>query len=194
MKFELSQAIEVLRATPGVLRAMLSGLSEPWIRNDYGDGTFSPFDVVGHLIHGEKTDWMVRLRIILEHGEARPFDPYDRYAQFEASRGRTLAQLLDEFERLRRENLAELRAIALGRQQLAKRGTHPRLGSVTAENLLATWVAHDLNHIAQIAKCAATQYEQAVGPWREYLGILKTPVTRMDEDGRRRVAAAQAAR
>jgi hypothetical protein len=157
MKFDVTQAIEVLQATPQVLRSLLGGLSEPWVRNNYGEGTFSPFDVVGHLIHGEKTDWMVRLRIILEHGEARPFDPYDRYAQFEESRGKSRAQLLDEFDRLRRANLAALSELRLRPEKLALRGTHPALGSVTAENLLATWVAHDLSHIAQIARCMATR-------------------------------------
>jgi hypothetical protein len=183
----------VLQRTPHVLRAMLSGLSGAWTHSNYGEDTFSPYDVLGHLIHGEKTDWIARLRIILQHGPARPFDRYDRYAQFEASRGKTVADLLDEFERLRDGNLKTLLGLRLTPQQFALRGTHPMLGEVTLGNLLATWVAHDMNHVAQIAKCIATQYADAVGPWREYLGILKTPVTRMDVDGAARRRAAVAA-
>ena len=187
-----SDIVGILARTPRVLRAMLSGLPREWTHSNYGEDTFSPFDVVGHLIHGEKEDWIARTRIILEHGPSRPFDKYDRYAQFEASRGKTLDQLLEEFERLRAANLQTLAAMKLTPDKFALRGTHPSLGEVTLGNLLATWVAHDFNHIAQIAKCMATQYEDAVGPWREYLGILKTPITRMDAEGaaRRRAAVA----
>ncbi len=194
MKYELSQAVEVLERTPRVLREMLSGLNGAWTHSNYGEDTFSPFDVLGHLIHGEKADWIARTRIILEHGPARPFDRYDRYAQFEASRGKTVDDLLDEFERLRAANLKALADLRLTPPQLALKGTHPSLGAVTLGNLLATWVAHDMNHVAQIAKCMATQYAEAVGPWREYLGVLKTPVTRMDPQGaaRRRAAAGSA--
>jgi hypothetical protein len=190
MKFDLSEAMDVLERTPVVLRAMLSGLSNGWIHGNYGADTFSPFDVVGHLITGEKTDWMARTRLILEHGSSRPFTKYDRYAQFEESSGKALSQLLDEFERLRKTNLSALRELHLTPQDLARRGMHPALGEVTLEQLLATWVAHDLNHVAQIAKAMATQYEQAVGPWREYLGILKSPVTPMDAAGAARRRAA----
>jgi len=183
MRFELRESVELLQRTPAVLRALLSGLSDPWHHNNYGDDTFSPFDVVGHLIHGEKTDWIPRARIILGYGPARPFDPYDRYAQFEESRGKSLAQLLNEFERLRTANLQALRDLRLTPALLARRGTHPALGEVTLEQLLATWVAHDLNHIAQIAKCLATQYADAVGPWRDYIGVLRSPPTKMDAEG-----------
>ncbi len=193
MTYDLDHALEILQRTPRVLRTWLEGLSREWTHTDYGEGTFTPFDVIGHLIHGENADWIVRARIILEHGPARPFDSYDRYAQFEESRGKTLSQLLDEFERLRSDNIAALRAMSPTAEQLAARGTHPRLGEVTLANLLATWVAHDLNHIAQIAKCMATQYDAAVGPWRQYLTILRTPVTAMDEDGQRRAKAARGA-
>lgn len=191
MKFEVSQAIEILQRTPHVLRAMLSGLSDVWIYNNYGDDTFSPFDVVGHLIHGEKCDWIARTRIILEQGTSRPFDKYDRYAMFEESRGKSLDELLSEFEQLRTANLATLAELKITPEKLALCGTHQALGEVTLEQLLATWVAHDLNHIAQIARCMATQYAEAVGPWRQYLGILKTPITKMDAEGadRRRTAA-----
>lgn len=183
MRYDVSSAIPVLERTPAVLRALLGGLGAEWTHGNYGADTFNPFDVVGHLITGEQTDWMVRARIILEHGTSRPFDKYDRYAQFEASRGKTLGQLMDEFERLRRANLAALRDLNLTPADLDRRGMHPALGEVTLGNLLATWVAHDLNHLAQIAKAMATQYDDAVGPWKEYLGILKSPVTRMDADG-----------
>ncbi len=172
MQFHLPQALEILSRTPQVLRAMLAGLSDPWVMSNYGDKTFSPFDVVGHLIHGERTDWMPRARIILELGESKPFEPFDRYAMYEASRGKTIAELLDTFESLREKNLADLRAFRLSPDQLALRGAHPALGPVTLAQLLATWVAHDLNHIHQFAKSMAYQYRNAVGPWREYLTIL----------------------
>ena len=191
MKFILDEAIEVLERTPATLRAMLVGLSDGWIHGTYGEDTFSPFDVIGHLIAGEKTDWMVRARLILEHGVSRAFAKYDRYAQFEESRGKTLGALLNEFEELRRANLVALRGLKLTSSDLSLRGTHPALGDVTLEQLLATWVAHDMNHVAQIAKGIAAQYEREVGPWREYLGVLKSPVTKMDAEGaaRRRAAA-----
>lgn len=189
MEFELREAVAVLERTPGVLRAMLAGLDRTWTHSNYGEDTFSPFDVVGHLIYGEQSDWMGRVRMILEHGESRVFDPFDRYAQFEESRGKTLDDLLDEFERLRTANLKTLSSMALSENDFQKKGRHPALGTVTLGNLLATWVAHDLNHIAQIAKCMATQYQEAVGPWREYLGVLRTPITRMDADGATRRAA-----
>ena len=193
MKFDLDQAIEVLERTPTVLRAMLMGLSDGWIHGNYGADTFSPFDVVGHLITGEKTDWMIRARLILEKGPSQPFAKYDRYAQFEESRGKSLTQLLDEFERTRKANVAALRNLRLTPRELATRGMHSALGEVTLEQLLAAWVAHDLNHLAQTAKAMATQYEEAVGPWRQYLGILRSPVTRMDADGAARRRAALSA-
>lgn len=189
----IAHAAEILERTPRILKTWLAGLGPHWTGCDYGPDTFTPYDVVGHLIHGEKADWLVRARIILEHGPARPFDKYDRYAQFEESRGKSLEHLLDEFDQLRAANLAALRALNLTPAQLDLRGTHPALGEVTLENLLATWVAHDLNHLAQIAKCMATQYNAAVGPWREYLGILKTPVTRMTPEGAERARRARAA-
>ncbi len=192
MKYNLDQAVEILRRTPEVLRAMLAGLGDAWIHSNYGKDTFSPFDVVGHLITGEKTDWLARTRIILEHGTARPFDKYDRYAQFEASRGKSLHQLLDEFEQLRKANIAALMQLNPTPEQLAKKGMHPALGEVTLEQLLATWVAHDLNHIAQIARCMATQCADAVGPWKAYLSVLNMPVSRMDADGAARRKAAMA--
>ncbi len=172
MRFQLDHAIEILARTPAVVRAMLSGLSAPWIRNNYGAETWSPFDVVGHLIHGEKTDWIPRAQIIIDFGPAKIFEPFDRYAQYEASKGKGIVRLLDEFESLRRENLNELRAMNLTEAQLEQEGMHPALGRVTLRQLIATWVVHDLNHIHQIAKSMAHQYRDEVGAWREYLTIL----------------------
>ena len=165
-------AIAVLERTPAALLVLLSGLDESWTHSNYGPDTFSPFDVVGHLIHGERTDWIPRLRILLERGESRPFDPFDRFAQVEASRGKSMEDLLDEFARLRAENLEILRSLHLTPQDLARTGTHPELGRVTASELLATWVVHDLNHLKQIAWAMAHQLRDDVGSWREYLPIL----------------------
>lgn len=171
----LPEAIEVLERTPSAVSALLSGLGESWTHRNYGEATFSPFDVVGHLIQGERTDWIPRLRILLEQGEERAFDPFDRFAQVEASRGKSMQALLDEFARLRAENVGILRALRLTDVQLARTGMHPALGRVTASELLATWVVHDLNHVKQIAKAMSHQYRDLVGPWREYLPILTRP-------------------
>lgn len=171
----LPEAIEILERTPRSIAALLSGLGESWTHRNYGEATFSPFDVVGHLIHGEKTDWIPRLRIILEQGEKRPFDPYDRFAQVGESRGKSMQELLDEFARLRAANLEILSSLRLTEDQLARTGMHPALGRVTAGELLATWVVHDLNHVKQIAKAMSHQYRDLVGPWREYLPILTRP-------------------
>ncbi|MFQ5491168.1 MAG: DinB family protein [Phycisphaerae bacterium] len=173
----VDDAVEVLRATPGVLRSMLAGLSEPWTSNNYGPETFSPFDVVGHLIHGERADWIPRSRIILEKGPAETFEPFDRYVMYEASKGKTLGELLDTFETLRAKNLEALAGFGLDARKLALEGTHPELGRVTLKNLLAMWVVHDLNHIHQIAKCMAYQYRDSVGPWRAYISFLPKEAT-----------------
>lgn len=196
MKFDIAQALQVLERTPVVLRSLLSGLDDAWIHGNYGENTFSPFDVLGHLITGERTDWMMRIRRILECGTTRPFDPYDRYAHFERSSGRDAAPLLEQFAQLRAANLAALRTLSLADADLARRGMHPSLGEVTLRNLLATWVAHDLNHLAQIAKAMAWQYREEVGPWHDYLGILRSPATTMSDDGaaRRRAAIDRARR
>jgi hypothetical protein len=172
MTFDLEQALEILQRTPAILQAWLGGLSEGWSRNNYGPDTFSPFDVVGHLLHGEETDWMTRARLILEQGEKQPFAPFDRYAMYETSKGKTMADLLQAFATLRQQNLAALRSLRLTPEQLDLRGQHPALGQVTLRQLLATWVVHDLNHLHQIAKAMAFQYQKEVGPWREYLSIL----------------------
>lgn len=170
--FDLARSIEVLQRTPAVLRVLLSGLSDFWTMNNYGPATFSPFDVVGHLIHAERTNWMTRARMILDQGEAFPFPPFDRYAMYEASKGQSMSDLLQTFATLRAKNLDDLRALNLTAQQLELRGTHPDFGPVTFAQLLATWVVHDLNHLHQIAKAMAFQYREAVGPWKEFLSIL----------------------
>jgi hypothetical protein len=172
MEFSLDATTAVLERTPGTLDAMLRGLPDAWTRSNEGGKTFSPFDVIGHLIHGEKTDWIPRARIILEHGESRPFDRYDRFAQERESAGRTLDQLLDEFAQLRRGNLATLRGWNLHGAAFERRGTHPILGTVTLGQLIATWAAHDLTHVHQIARCMAHQVRAAVGPWTKFLGVM----------------------
>jgi hypothetical protein len=172
--FRIESATQVLERTPGALRGMLSGLDLTWLNGNCGAETFSPFDVVGHLIHGEKTDWMPRLRLILEHGETVPFEPFDRFAQYAASQGRKIEELLAEFTRLRSANVVKLRAYRFTEAMLALRGKHPELGSVTVRELVATWVVHDLNHIRQIARTMAWQYRDEVGPWKEYLPVLST--------------------
>jgi hypothetical protein len=170
--FDLEEAIAILERTPAVLRAWLSGLPAGWIEADEGPDTWSPFDIVGHLIHGERTDWIPRLRILLEHGDDRAFDRFDRFAQFELTKGRTLDGLLDELAELRRANLEILRGLALGSEDLARSGRHPELGGVTLSELLATWAVHDLGHIAQIARVMAKRYGSDVGAWRAYLPVL----------------------
>ena len=170
--FDVERSIEVLQRTPAILRALLGGLSDFWAMNNYGPATFSPFDVVGHLIHAERSNWMTRARLILEHGEVSPFPPFDRYAMYEASKGQSLSDLLQTFASLRAKNLDDLRALNLTPQQLELRGTHPDFGPVTLKQLIATWVVHDLNHLHQIARAMAFQYREAVGPWREFLSIL----------------------
>ena len=175
MDLSAEETFEVLERTPGALRALLDGLSDPWLLASEGPETFSPKDVVGHLIHGEETDWVPRLRIILEHGEAKPFTPFDRFAFREKYAGWRVDRLLDRFALLRRENLGLLRGMRLDAAALAHTGTHPALGRVTLAQLLAAWVVHDLGHVKQVVRVMARQYTQAVGPWREYLTILDRP-------------------
>ena len=168
----LDEATAILARTPATLDALLRGLPDGWIHAHEGGETWSPFDVIGHLIHGEQTDWVPRCRIILEHGEARAFDKFDRFAQFELAKGRTLDSLLDEFARLRRDNLKELASLRLSDADLDRRGRHPAFGSVTLRQLLATWVAHDLDHVVQVSRVLARQYSDEVGPWQAYLRII----------------------
>jgi hypothetical protein len=171
-QFHLPDTIAVLERTPAVFNALLRGLPDTWTRQNEGADTWSAFDVIGHLIHGERTDWMARARIILEDGEARSFEPFDRLGHIPESRGKSLEQLLDEFARLRRENLAALRALNLQPEDLARRGRHPALGAVTLSELLATWAVHDLTHLHQVSRVMAHQYRAAVGPWSAYVGVL----------------------
>jgi len=168
----MEEAVAILARTPATLDAQLRGLPDGWIAAHEGGSTWSPFDVIGHLIHGERTDWLPRARIILAHGDARPFDRFDRFAQFAGSEGRTLADLLDEFAALRQDNLHELSVLRLADADLDRCGRHPELGVVTLRQLLATWVAHDLDHVVQIARAMARQYSDQVGPWRAYLRII----------------------
>lgn len=172
MKFELDHSLQILRRTPSVLRIWLTDLDSRWIENNYGDKTFSPFDIVGHLLHGERTDWMARVEIILQDDAVQAFTPWDRYAMYDESQGKTMTQLLDEFASARQENLVKLEAMNLSAVDLQCTGIHPSFGQVTLQQLLATWVAHDLNHIHQIAKCMAWQYRDEIGPWREYLTFI----------------------
>src|SRR5262245_13783454 len=181
MQFELEQGVAVLRRTPAVLAALLRGLPESWIRSDEGSGTFSPFDVLGHLIHGERTDWIPRARIILEHGTRREFEPFDRFAHFEVNRGKMLDELLDALLRLREANLTTLEQLELTPEQLRRQGLHPTLGVVTLRQLLSTWVAHDLTHIVQVCRVMAKQYRDEVGPWLGYLSVLAPRATRAEE-------------
>ena len=171
----IEEAAAVLARTPSTLDALLRGLPVSWTDAHEGGETWSPFDVVGHLIHGEQTDWIPRAKIILADGDARAFDRFDRLAQFGASAGRTLPDLLDEFATLRDANLRELGSLNLTDEDLRRSGRHPELGLVTLGQLLATWVAHDLGHIVQIARVLARQYSDEVGPWRAYLRIIEGP-------------------
>ena len=173
MKFDLDQAISILERTPVVLNSYLKGLSEDWTNHNEGENTWSPFDILGHLIVGEKTDWVIRVQIILADNPDKGFTPFDMAAQFEQGREKSLAQLLDEFELLRNENLKKLRAMKLTDKEMSLTGIHPEFGEVSLKELLSTWVAHDLGHIAQISRVMARQYKSEVGPWIKYLGILK---------------------
>ena len=173
MQHSLSHTIALLSRTPAALNALLRDLPDDWTFQNEGKDTWSAFNVVGHLIHGERTDWMPRARMILQSGESRAFDPFDRTAQERESPGKSLAQLLDEFAELRAENLEALRGLKLRTGDLGKRGMHPALGTVTLSQLLATWAVHDLTHLHQISRIMAHQYSGEVGPWSAYLGVLK---------------------
>ncbi|MDP2388038.1 MAG: DinB family protein [Bacteroidota bacterium] len=173
LPFNLLQAIEVLERTPLLLDTMLRNLSDAWITHNEGEETWSPYDVIGHLIHGECTDWITRMDIILSDEPNKTFTKFDRFAQFEESKGKTLTQLLDEFKTVRQKNIAYLKSKSLTEADLNKTGIHPVFGEVTLKQLLSTWAVHDLNHIAQISRVMAKQYTTEVGPWVEYLRILK---------------------
>ena len=172
MNNNLLDTIALLSRTPAALDALLRDLPETWTFRNEGESTWTPFDVVGHLIRGERTDWLSRAKRILQFGESKAFEPFDRFAQQRESQGKSLAQLLEEFERLRSENLTELGAMNLRAEDLARRGRHPALGVVTLSQLLAAWAVHDLTHLHQISRVMAHQYRDAVGPWSAYLGVL----------------------
>ncbi|MEL7145940.1 MAG: DinB family protein [Bacteroidota bacterium] len=172
MNYNLNDSINFLRRTPSVLNAYLRNVPAQWTNANEGGETWSPFDVVGHLIHGEKTDWVVRIRIILDHGTSKPFEPFDRFAQLQNSQGKSMNELLDEFEKLRVANIEALQSLDLGDDQLDLTGLHPDFQSVTIRQLLATWTIHDMGHISQISRVMASQYKEAVGPWYKYLKIL----------------------
>jgi hypothetical protein len=173
MSIVLSEAVQVLSRTPAMLRPLLAGLGEEWLGANEGPDTFTPRDVIGHLIFGEETDWIPRLRIILESGESQPFTPFDRFG-FQAKYGdHSIDALLRRFAEVREDNLRQLEALRLAPGQLDLRGTHPELGRVTLSQLLATWVAHDLTHVSQVVRVMAKRYQEAVGPWRAYLRILQ---------------------
>jgi len=173
MEQNLPHTISLLTRTPAALNALLRDLPEAWTLRNEGGNSWSAFDIVGHLIHGERTDWMPRARMVLQLGETQAFEPFDRWGHLGESQGKSLGQLLDEFVRLRSENLRELRALNLEQKRLEQRGRHPALGVVTLSELLATWAVHDLTHLHQISRVMAYQYREAVGPWSEYLGVLQ---------------------
>jgi hypothetical protein len=171
MNFSLARATEILSRTPESLAQLLDGVDDTWTRANEGPETFSAFDVIGHLIDGEETDWIPRARIILER-QGRPFEPYDRFRHWKRNAERTLASLLDEFSQCRKQSLGELRSWKLTDAELDLPGNHPRLGQVTLRQLLSAWVVHDLGHVAQIARVMAKQYTEAVGPWVQFLPVL----------------------
>jgi hypothetical protein len=172
MKYNHDRSFEILQRTPGVLATLLNGLNDDWTMNNEGPDTFSPYDVIGHLIHAEKTDWRDRAIMILQHGTSKTFEPFDRFAHIEASKGKSLAQLLDEFKAIREENLQWLNNLNISLEDLERKGNHPVLGEVRLRQLLSTWVVHDLAHTAQITRVMAKQYKEEVGPWIEFYRIL----------------------
>jgi hypothetical protein len=173
MKFQIEQAVDILSQTPATVKSLLGNLSDDWIKNTVNSENWTPFDIVGHLIHGEETDWIPRAEIILDQGENPTFEPFDRFAQFEKSNGKTLNDLIGIFTGLRAKNLETLRQMNLTEEKLRLKGIHPELGEVTLEQLLATWVVHDLNHIKQVVTVLAYKYTDNVGAWKQYLSILQ---------------------
>ncbi len=173
MKFDLEQCIDILTRTPDVLNSQLNGLTNEWIHRNEGGDSWSPYDVVGHLIHGEKTDWIPRARIILSNSEDRRFIPFDRFAQQDNDLGESLEELLDEFARIRRDNIAELRGFNIKPEHLSLQGIHPEFGVVSLEELIATWAAHDLSHINQITRVLMKNFKPHMGPWPQYFSLLK---------------------
>ena len=176
MHYQYEHAVEILRRTPATLTALLRGLPEAWTTSTEEPDTWSAYDIVGHLLHGDETDWIARTRIILEYGEEHPFDSFNRRAMFEKYQGFSLDQLLAAFAQVRANNLAALSDLRITPEQLTRTGMHPALGTVTLSQLLSTWVVHDLNHIGQVVEVMSRQYAEAVGPWRAYLAILTRPI------------------
>ena len=172
MKFDLAKSISILERTPAVLKTYLTGLSSGWTLHNEGENTWSPFDILGHLILGDKTDWIIRAEIILSTNINKKFTPFDMVGHFENSKGKSMEDLLEEFAFLRAENIEKLRAMQISAEKLTMTGIHPDLGKVSLQDLLATWVAHDLGHISQISRVMAKQFKNEVGPWKPYLGIL----------------------
>jgi hypothetical protein len=173
MEIKLADIIDLLDRTPRALKELLHGLPKTWTETNEGENTWSPFDVVGHLIHGEHVNWIPRAKMILECGETKMFEPFDRFAQFEASQGKTMEELLEEFANIRQENIRTLKELNLTLEDLQKVGHHPEFGRVTLGELLATWAAHDLDHVVQISRTIAKGYREAVGPWRAFLSVMK---------------------
>jgi hypothetical protein len=173
MDIELADVIEILDRTPRVLRELLHGLPKTWIESNEGENTWSPFDVIGHLIHGERVNWIPRAKMILEFGETKVFEPFDRFAQFEASKGKTMQELLEDFASIRQANIRTLKDMNLTLEDLQKAGHHSEFGRVTLGELLSTWAAHDLDHVVQISRTLAKGYREAVGPWHAYLSVMK---------------------
>jgi hypothetical protein len=172
MEQSLESTIALLRRTPGALDALLRGLPDEWTRCNEGEGTWSPIQIVGHLAHGEITDWMPRVQWILQYGESRDFPPFDRTGFWKLIEGREIGAVLDHFARLRSKSLEELEGLNLQPEDMARSGLHPNFGPVTLSQLLATWAAHDVNHLHQIARVLAHQYRHAVGPWSAFLGVM----------------------
>lgn len=173
MTLEINKSIEILEKTPAVLQHLLGGISKGWTQNNEGDDTWSPFDVVGHLVHGEKTDWIPRLQLIMQHSDSQTFEPYDRFAQFKLSEGKSMSDLLEEFGSCRKNNISILKGLNLSEEDLKRKAIHPSLGLVTMKQLIAAWVVHDLGHIAQISRVMAKQYQTEIGPWSQYLTIVQ---------------------
>ena len=174
MDFDLTQSIHILERTPVVLEALLKDLPSAWTSSNEGGDSWSPYDVVGHLVHGEKTDWISRTEIILSEGSDKTFTPFDRFAQFQDSQGKSMEMLLEEFKQLRAANMKKIKAMQLTPEDYERTGTHPALGKATLGQLLATWTVHDMGHIRQITRVMAKQYKNAVGPWKAYLTILNS--------------------
>ncbi|MDG2450989.1 MAG: DinB family protein [Saprospiraceae bacterium] len=173
MNFDLKKSIEILQRTPIVIESLLSGLSDDWLKNNEGENTWSPYEILGHLIHGEKTDWITRSKIIISNSSNKTFEPFDRFAQENEDSERPINKLIEEFKNLRDYNLKELENLQINSSILIEKGIHPELGDVSLKELLASWVVHDLGHISQISRVMAKQYKAEVGPWIAFLGILK---------------------